>query len=202
MNGHSNAMAAERREYYRVDDELSLSLEMLKSNSLEQALEEYTPLLEREGLGKMLQKSAAIDLPSFATIKCKHPEIAAYMSELERRIQFLADMITQQGNLPMDPTHAVDISGGGMKFEHTQSCPIGSFVMLKMLLFPEGIRITALGEVVNSTEVTQGPQKRWETGVRFAKINDNDREQLLKHIHRLQMRQIRERNNAKDDGAE
>ncbi|RMG56765.1 MAG: PilZ domain-containing protein [Gammaproteobacteria bacterium] len=185
----SDPGASERRRSFRVTDRVALQVRALDDAGL--AREEAEFDLERERLALvndyLLQKDQA--LPRLAAIQSHHPDVAAYLRHLEHKIDQLAGVFQQRElGLPQRPTHEVNLSATGIRFEHDAALPKDGPVLLDIVIYPELAVIHALGRVVWCRPAGDGQH---EIAVDFSRIDTRDADLLARHNIRTQLRSIR-----------
>lgn len=186
------AQSVERRAYFRVTDAIALRVSALdadKAAEFEQQLK--TRMASADG--ESLNTSAHM---IWRNIEENHPDIAAYLLRLERRLDAMQE---QMGAIAVDavertPTHTVNISGSGLHFEADEAWFIGQLVHVSMRLFPSGQSIDALAKVVRGNKrATPAAQGKFSCALEFVEIPPGELEALLQHIHALQMESLRTR---------
>jgi len=187
-----SADAAERRTYFRVNDAVALRVVPLDEESEKQF---QLNLEQRRSSGQDADHSAQAHM-IWRNLEENYPDIAAYLSRLEQRIDALQRQIgdLSEGAPLQTPTHTVNISGSGLHFDSEVAYFIGQPVRVTMRLFPSGQTIDALAKVVRehkrTTPVSQG---KFGCALQFTDILSGEREALLQHIHVLQMEAWRAR---------
>jgi hypothetical protein len=92
----------------------------------------------------------------------------------------------------------VDISGGGLSFTSSRPLQEGDILELRLIL-PPFVPIPATAEVVRvvptgSTELAEvGQGASYAVATRFASIDPEDRERLIRHIFQVQSERLRAR---------
>ena len=79
----------------------------------------------------------------------------------------------------------VNLSGSGIRFVSDQDFPVGSFLILRIILRPF-IPIQAVGKILRVRSVRDGEEERFEIAVEFSEIAEADREAIIRHILRAQ----------------
>ena len=195
--------AVERREYFRIDDFITLKLERLTDAQLPLLLADFVEQRNAFAMANNFVKTDDKYLFEFNELKQRYPDVAAYIARLEQRIVKLAHLIEQSNNeFPNQPTHRVNISGKGLRFSHWEALNTNEYVLLKMLLYPSLTRIFAVGKVIDSVvdrklSASGGVNKSdideryYAVRVNFEHIMSEDQELLVRHIHALQRRRLR-----------
>ncbi len=183
---------AERRRYFRVEDDIIL---------------EYRPLAEseREELIKALRDgnpSRHLIASSFAStsqqmqhllrkIQEREPAVALCLQALNEKLDLLARQLAMETTEITDQTlRRVDISAAGLAFEAAGPVQVDQLLELKMLLFPSLDYIRAVGRVVRCTRARQGAD--FNIAADFDYLRDDDRELLVQHVMRKESSRLRE----------
>jgi hypothetical protein len=89
---------------------------------------------------------------------------------------------------------AANISGGGLRTNLPEQLQPGCKAILELYLPVKPPRIIeVIGEVLSSAYVhSEDGGKTFSTPFKFTHLNENDRDAIIKHIHFVQQRQIRQ----------
>ena len=184
-----NASQNERRRYYRIDDYVALKVVALSEAELADRLAQS----ERDDASTLLMNRLRLQrdkhLPNLRAAQQRYPEIASYLVLLEEQIELLARVVTnQQDDLPDSPTDPVNLSAQGIRFNHATPMEAGDAMELHIKLFPSLVRVVVQGHVVNCAAIgaDEGGEE-FSIAADFTHIREEDRELLVKHIHRLQI---------------
>lgn len=183
----------DRRRFFRINDRIALKLRVLADEDVADALARFESNRSRRSLVNILAHETEKQLPQLRVLENQHPGIAAYLSFLEKKIDMLAQLVaTQDEDMPNQPTHAVNLSAQGVRFYWPQHVEIGSTVELRLQLFPSRMCLLLFGTVIRCQE-NKGDvrERRYAIAVDYSHIEEEDREVVVKHIHGLQLNQIR-----------
>lgn len=183
----------ERRRYYRADDAIGLEIKLVSDTRRAEILANLE-VERRKLVANAITVQREKHLPALQTIAMRYPEIAAYLAHLGRQVEMLAGLFaTTDAALPLEPTHQVSLSGQGIFCHIDQELSPGSLLELRLTLFPERVPILLYGTVVRCRRgLEAGAERPFGIAVDFTHIHEEDREILLKHIHSLQIRSLRE----------
>jgi hypothetical protein len=177
----------EKREFYRIDDEITMEFTPASSDDVSEALSLARALMPEAF--QTLSQLRQIDGESqqlMQLIQNKHREIAAYLKIQNKKINLLAKTIASQ--LKGDFKHyQVNISGKGLRFVHSTALPVDSLWQLRILLFPDCVGLACIAKVIACEPVSKGYQVVFE----FTDILQQDQDALIKHITQLQSEQLR-----------
>lgn len=119
--------------------------------------------------------------------------LGSQMAELNAKLDYLIAL--GEGRSPERSLHRnreiEDLSGTGLCFRENKPIPIGSDLRLSIELsrFPRQT-VHCIGEVARSDETAPG---EFQIGIHFTVINEDEREQLIHYIFRIQRRMLRNR---------
>jgi len=188
-----DATELNRRETFRINDRVALAVEPLSE-------EEYR---QRRAAGHGERDVQRILNSIIATgenqrgllrgIRDTDPAVAEYLQSLEERLNTLARLLGRAGRRVEDhPTHDVNLSGTGIRFNHDRQLARGTRLALEIQIFPSRTCLELLGTVVRSHEresTRRGPH--WQVAADFSDIHPDDRELLIRHVHALQLDYVR-----------
>lgn len=184
---------SERREYFRIDDEVALEFTSITH-------EEYASAPE---FLKNLHNSSFSLSADFATLNNSihpllnnisqlYPDIAEYLQFLNQKIDSMSQLLLQQ-ETSFDETNttAANLSASGIMFETEQSLKINDLLKMEIVLLPEKTGILIYGKVVSTKESQSNNTK---VAVEFEHIRFEDQELMIKHNLNKQMANLREKN--------
>lgn len=186
-NGESSAQ--DRREYFRVDDDVRISYTKLDQRSGEQLARTI-----KAGLPTSFQLRAKIettdhDLQAARTQMVDLPQaVQHYLTLLEQKISQLSqvtELLT--GNAQTVSVCEVSLSGGGVAVPTAEALAIGQMVELCMQLAGETTAIHALAEVTDCRRDPQG----FNVAMEFRSISEDDQEAIIRRTVQRQGQQIR-----------
>lgn len=183
-----NINEGERRDFFRIEDEIYLDFEIISD-------EEYaTAPITLENLDKSAFSLSA----NFATlnngvnpilnnIKQLHPDIGEYLEVLNSKIDSLSQHILY-GSSTFDTSKVVsaNISASGIRFNSETKLEINQAVKLQLVLLPEKIGILIFGRVIKSID--------GDITIEFNYLRPEDQELLIKHNLNKQMSDLRVKN--------
>ena len=186
--------AADRREYFRINDQIALKYRIIEHAEIDGAIAK-----RKEGLpdvNSMASSFASTNLDmKHAIEKCRRelPEVATYLDGLNSKLEVLIRLLLANGSeLPDHPTHDVNLSASGLSFKVTREIVEGSLLEVKLLFFPSFLHVMTFGHVVRcrtSDEVEGFP---YELAVEFSHLEEGDRELLIRHILQRESAMLRD----------
>lgn len=186
--------SGERRRYFRIEDEITLFYREIEEGALpdgesfkEEAMDGFSLAATLEYLD---QESGFI----FRTIEKSHPDIASYLDVLNQKINLISKaVLLQEEGVAELPASKVNISASGISFFADIDVSAGSLLELKMILPPALTGLVTYGRVVYCEPVEDEAHSH-RLAVDYINIREQDRDVLIRHIVKRQMRQIRKEN--------
>lgn len=188
----------ERRQYFRIDDTLRVSLRRVTREEIERGFERMNELSENSFT--VMASMAAITSQMtvhLRRIENEMPDVAAYLKGLDRKIEVLGrTLITQNSTFVSDHAQGVNLSAGGMSLDSPERYDVHTKVEIRMLLFPSFTGVLTYGEVVDCRELAESErtaESHYRLRIEFTHIREQDRDILIRHILRRQGDELRAR---------
>lgn len=186
MNEHDQA---ERRSFFRIDDEVSLSFRVVSGHETKRKPGLTIGGVSGVALATEFEKMRANARVLFRHIEKDSPDIARYLGMLEDKLDMLQRaVLLDNGELIDQPTQHVNISGSGIAFESAVDVKPGDTLSLTFVLYPTLTGIAAYGTVVSCQSIESGG---FRVAVEFTHLTDDDRDLLIRHIVKKQMDGLR-----------
>jgi len=189
--------AAERRNFFRIDDTVRLSLSRVSAEELQTKLER----LNHDVAGDFTVMSSLAAITAQMTvglhrIENRDPDLAAYLRAIDQKIEVIGRaFIAQEPELAAEKASPVNLSAGGMSVGVDEAFQPGTLLEIRMLLFPSFTGLMIFGTVIEGSaavdEATQG-QFQHLARIEFTHIREQDRELLIRHLLRRQSAQLRD----------
>lgn len=171
----------ERRSYFRIDDVIGLSYEIVDEEQPVEAEETLSPdeLLARQLREIDFELNRATNL-----VWQVSPAIANAIGILNKKMALLARHYSQQGAaLPEHcEEYKANISGSGMSFRSTEALEIGTLLRVSAVLKPSNIEVNFIAEVVGCDKVQDMPTTLFLLRIRLLDDEFAAREQLVQHV--------------------
>ena len=152
----------DRREFFRVNDAVRLTIRKVAEEELPALLE----CLEQNITGNFtiissLSAISAEMAASMRRIEINEPDVAAYLKALDRKIEVLGRaLIANESELIVEQAHPVNLSAGGMGMLVGEEYQAGQSVEIKMLLFPSFTGVLIYGTVIDCSPLAPEETKR------------------------------------------
>lgn len=190
--------AEDRRNFFRVDDTVRLSLRQVPAAELEARLDE----LEHDLAGNFTVQSslAAITAQmssSLRRIENRDPDLAAYLRAIDQKIEVLGRaFISQEPEFHAKQAVPANLSAGGMCVGVGEAYEPGTTLEIRMLLFPSFTGLMIYGSVIDTepaADEDSAGRFKHVARIEFTHIREADRELLIRHLLRRQSQQLRDR---------
>lgn len=191
--------AAERRNFFRVDDTVRLSLSRVSAEELQTKLER----LDHDLAGDFTVMSSLAAITAQMTvglhrIENRDPDLAAYLRAIDQKIEVIGRaFIAQEPELAAEKALPVNLSAGGMSVGVDELFQPGTLLEIRMLLFPSFTGLLIFGTVIEgNAAVSTAEQDDFQhlARIEFTHIREQDRELLIRHLLRRQSAQLRDQN--------
>lgn len=180
-------LAEEKRKYFRINDKI-----LLKYRAWDDEIDENNPMTYSDifGTGDMADLGSQKALDAVTT---KSMQLGRYLQFLNKRISDLTRyLILQELRSDPDCVSFVNIGGGGISFCSNDAISVGTNLHIDMLLVATCTGIVAQGRVVRSEKInTQMKGGGFMTAVEFTKIDEADRDRLVRHVLRRQAEDLK-----------
>ena len=172
-----------RRSFVREDDELPVRLRKLDALSHERIVSNLAQWRLNFSPAETLLPERSRMRATFRKIRAAQPDVAAYLSHLERRIETLSVSV---GGHDASLGHAipVNLSAQGLRCPTRESFALGDAVEIGMILLPDHVEIAAIGRVVRVEQAAEDGAS--VVSFNFDYIRDRDQDALIRHVNRLQ----------------
>jgi len=185
----------ERRQYFRIKNELFMCYELIDSNEPKSSApsevvpSKGTKVSPQLALLRELTNINKENKRMLETLNGGDKSIIKHISEMSSRLSELSKQIIQEIELDFSEVMKVDISGGGLCFESSQSLKIDQQMKLELILMPQYFEIVLLAKVVDSAFL-EGRQS-YRIAVEFIKINESDRDAIIGQVFKTQSKMLR-----------
>jgi hypothetical protein len=195
MNKVNVAKMEERRDFFRIDDEVSLFYKKIEGTKVAEPHQVSDNILNSCSL------STALDMLSQDTAILLHrleknqPDVADYLRLLDSKIDLVAQAVMMRGfEVTESETRNVNVSATGMAFNCEIQLKAGDYLEIKMLLISSMAVIVTYGRVVYcQSDQSKDSRYPYFVGVDFINMKEEDREMLIKYVIKKQLQQIRDR---------
>ena len=180
----------DRREYYRIEDTIALEIRPLSATEAagQEVLQDASPLFN---LLSELHLSEFESQHLLRQISERDRTIAAFLKSQNKRIDLLSQVIAITALGQIGEPQPVNISEGGIGFQHPSPIATGARLSVKLVLMPQALGLLLRARVTHCDRKGDG----YDVGTEFEHLTDAQRQLLARHI--LQ-KQAQERRLARD----
>ena len=198
-------MNEDRREYFRVNDSVRVSIRPVSEEQLD-TLRQRMQQNFADGftvMSSLIGISAEMAV-SMRRIENSDPDVAAYLKALDRKIDVLGRaFISQESELLEEPAHPVNLSGGGMGILLNDCYQPGQVLEIKMLLFPSFTGVLMYGTVIDCEPIDERDRDSgysYRMRLAFTHMREQDRDLLIRHVLRCQSNELRRKEHPREAG--
>jgi len=188
----------ERREHFRINDSLFIQYKVIDQETAEQLGQQLINIEHGETNQHQVQLLSLQTAFTLVTDQINH-----YDREVARALRLLNEkinLIERSINKP-DPTQIpsqkrdVNLSGGGLGLLTEQQLQTKSAVSVQIELRSSGVTIQAVASTIFCTKVQpENNETPYYLRLAFTKMNEQDRDLLIKHILFRQAEELRANN--------
>jgi len=180
-------MTRERRRYYRIEEEVMISLKPIETSELDARLEDYWSNEQIFSIRNNYNYQISQHLADRHVIEKKMPELGRYLSVLQQQIERLTDKLIVDDDEHSMQSKTSNLSAQGISYHDDAALQQGDMVELKLKLLPSGLRLVIIARVVLVETDSGQDQGEIKISLDFEHLHEADREILIKHIHGKQM---------------
>ncbi len=195
MKESSQAQHKERREFFRIDDEIALQYKIINEDEKNSSDPQFFESIKQSSLSRALDSLSQESKTLMRRLERDQPDSADYLRLLENKVDVLARSIMLQ-NVDFGKVTArnVNLSATGIAFECDDNIQKDSVIEIQLLLPSSVSVIVAKGHVVYCQETTESQADfPYYVAVEYDVIEEDDKELLIKHVVKRQMQQLRDR---------
>jgi hypothetical protein len=180
-------MTQERRRFYRIEDELLLSLQAIDNAELDNRLEDFWSNEHAFSIRNNYNYQIEQHIADRHKIESTMPELARYLEVLEKQIARITDMLIDDEHEKAMTRMTTSLSAQGIAFHDSQAPRTDELMELTLKLLPSGLRLVIIARVVMVEKDSGHEQGGYRISLDFEHLHEADREILIKHIHGKQM---------------
>jgi len=195
-------MNEERREYFRINDEVVLDYWPIDAAGLDELREKIeSKIPERFTTAASFAATSRQIAHAFHSVQNDQPDVARCLQALDDKLNTLAQLfVAEEIRLNDHSTQEVNLSAGGLAFRSRQQLDKGSLVELRLVLFPSLMGMLIAARVIHCEHVNDGNlQYPWQIAVSYELIRETDREILVRHVMAKETELLRQKRQGKQD---
>ncbi len=182
---------AEKRRFFRINDNISLSYELLDPDTAKRGLNSSVGRLDNQySLAATLDVLAQESTRIMQRLDQQGSEMLELYKILDAKMNALAQVVMFVGSsVDRQTSRQVNLSATGLAFQQAESLALDQYLAIEMYLPTTLALIKVYGKVVNCQTLANG---QYSISVDYTHIQEEDRELLIKHVVRKQWQQLRE----------
>jgi hypothetical protein len=176
----------ERRNFFRIDDIAILHYRLISDEETGNVQHDEDQLLIDKLTLKARFDSISRELqPLFRVIEAGSPEIAQYLSSIDRKLNLLSEYYVEiaMGDMDTRP-QKVNLGAGGISFLSSSPMMSGSALELRLVLLPEHYGVFSHAKVIscvrNDNDVADNHM--YKVSVEFRHMSDDVRDIITRHV--------------------
>ncbi len=186
----------ERRRYFRINETVGLSIQILDDGYSGKRTDHPDNRLASTAAALTSQNDERIDvlISELADLSPKVAELAALINQKMERV---VSMLTIDNHLLDRIAHKVqevNISACGLAFSHDQAIPENSRIRIELKLLPDEIMLSSDGVVVSCERTADDPASYY-CRVDFLGMSASAQEELIQFVVQSQSAQLKARKN-------
>ncbi len=195
----------ERRQFYRINDKVSLSYRLVQETAIEQEIAS-TSRRQRQ-LSELRNAVHALDA-RFEAINIKlaqdNPLVAEALNLFHRKIALHESMlgIDDYDDKVFSQAKEINLSASGIAFKAETPLNKGTYLKMELVTYPEHHYIPVFGRVVKYSQIQDDSAGGHYVSVEFQGISNEDEERIVNHIFKLQTQEIKRGKLEKESASE
>jgi len=194
-------MSDERREYFRIDDEIALDYRLINEDEVDGLQEKIqSRVVDRFSAASSFTATSRQMTHLIHKIQSQSPELSRCLQAIDQKLNMLAQLfVTEEIKLNEQPTREVNLSAGGVAFRSQHEIANNSLLELRMVLFPSLVGILTVSRVIHCERIDdENRQFPWQVAVVYEHVRETDRELLVRHIMSKETEQLRTQRSEND----
>ncbi|MDH5434355.1 MAG: PilZ domain-containing protein [Gammaproteobacteria bacterium] len=182
--------SSDRREYFRIKNWVFVDYQLV--SSIGEGSEKESSTNKHSLKIALLQELNQIEQESATYLQSltdKQSQLGNYLLNMNTKMDVLTRFIIQSMDENGEGLTEVDISGGGIRFKTKKKIKIDQIIRLEIILLPECFALIAYGRVVNARK---NDDDEYDISLVFVDLKESDRDAIIRHIFKLQAKQLRE----------
>ena len=176
----------ERRSYFRIDDTAIVHYRVIpEEDHAFGGHEDHRITADKLTLKARFDTISREMQPLFRVLQAGNPELARYLSSLDKKINLLGEYYVELllGDLDMTP-QKINLGAGGIAFTAPTPVMVGSALELRIVLLPEHAGIFSFARVVSCVRNTDEMDKAgaYKISVEFENMSDDVRDVITRHV--------------------
>jgi len=180
------------RSHLRVDAYIIFTYKKISQEEFSEQKGKYTQNIYPDGERYFYTPYSFLRDDSESLSEAVPPDIANELNSIHKKLDIILKLLmrSEEKNIYNEKPCAVNLSGSGLKFLTDDDIRVDDYLDIKMVLpISSGILIELLGEVVRCVSIKD--EKKNEIAVKFAAINEDEREIIIRYVFKRQRELLR-----------
>lgn len=199
---HETIKSDDRREYFRLDDEVLLDYARVDETQIAALRERiFDRVVDRFTVAATFATSSRTMSRILSSFSAGQPDLARYLKMMDQKLNQLARLfVIEEMNAGEHSVTQVNLSAGGMVFPSTTEFSPDDKLQLRLALLPAMTGILAIVRVIYCERSAQGNGLPWQVAVEYEHIRESDRDLIASHIMAREAERLRERREQEQEG--
>lgn len=192
---HEKIKSEERREYFRLDDEVMLDYCRIDAEQAEVIRERITDrVADRFTVAATFATNSRTMSRILSGFSAGQPDLARYLKLMDQKLNHLARLfVMEEMNATAHDVTRVNLSAGGMVLPSATEFAPGDLLQLRFALLPSMTGILTVSRVVYCERSGLSNGLPWQVAVEYEHIRETDRDLICSHIIGREAEILRER---------
>ncbi|BAZ94989.1 hypothetical protein TspCOW1_32000 [Thiohalobacter sp. COW1] len=199
---HETIKSDDRREYFRLDDEVLLDYARVDETQIAALRERiFDRIVDRFTVAATFATSSRTMSRILSSFSAGQPDLARYLKMMDQKLNQLARLfVIEEMNAGEHSVTQVNLSAGGLVFPSTTEFSPDDMLQLRLALLPAMTGILAIVRVIYCERSAQGNGLPWQVAVEYEYIRESDRDLIASHIMAREAERLRERREQEQEG--
>lgn len=175
----------EKRNYFRVDDIAILNYRVVTEKNHCEGKNDDQLLIDKLTLKARFDRITREMQPLYRVIEAGSPEIAQYLSAIDKKLNLLSEYYVEivMSDMDMVP-QKVNLGAGGLSFISESPVMSGAVLELRLVLMPENTGIFSYARVVACIRISDGATGtgNYRISVEFEHMSDDVQDIISRHV--------------------
>ena len=201
---HESIKSEDRREYFRLDDEVLLDYTRVDEEQLAGLRERiYDRSVDRFRVAATFATSSRSMSRTLSGFSTSQPDLARYLKQLDQKLNQLARLfVIEEMNATEHAVIRVNLSAGGLVFPSATEFSPGDLLQIRLALLPAMTGILSVARVVYCERSTDSSGLPWQVAVEYHYIRESDRDLICSHMMSREAEQLREQREQEQEDRE
>lgn len=184
---------ANRREAFRLDDTMMLSVKKLSDSELTDVEQNFDAYRLKYCLNSHFALQRENRKTSLLLIRKRDPDVGQYLDSMEDQLLLVADRLSGSSDEGQGmQKHDVNLSNSSVRFSSSESYDVGEKVELQMILSTNELKVFSLATVSRIEKNDSIPGEHF-VALQLNQMHTDDTEAVIRHMAKLQQLKLQAR---------